>query len=62
MKDTTFQMRWGFFTIGVILGLPSMLLLLFTKEETRDKFYSLLAGALISMLINLVVLSYLKPV
>jgi hypothetical protein len=62
MKNPSFEMRWGFFAIGALLGFPSMLILLFIAEDRRNKFYSQLTGALISVLLNLGLFHYLKPV
>jgi hypothetical protein len=53
-------MRWNFFAIGLVIGIFSLVIIFFIREERRDKFYSLLTGALISMLINLVVVYYIR--
>jgi hypothetical protein len=54
MENNSFIMRWNFFAIF------SLVIIFFIREERRDKFYSLLTGALISMLINLVVVYYIR--
>jgi hypothetical protein len=60
MKNNSFIMRWSYFAIGLVLGILSLLITLFLREDRRDKFYSMLTGALISMLVNLVVLYYIR--
>ena len=53
-------MRWNYFAIGLVLGLLSLLIAIFIQEDRRDKFYSLLTGALISILINILVIYYMR--
>lgn len=60
MKNNSFIMRWSYFAIGLVLGIFSLVIALFLREDRRDKFYSLLTGALISMLLNLVILYYIR--
>jgi hypothetical protein len=60
MENNSFIMRWNFFAIGLVIGIFSLVIIFFIREERRDKFYSLLTGALISMLINLVVVYYIR--
>jgi hypothetical protein len=60
MKNSSFIMRWRFFAIGLVLGIFSLVIIFFVQEDRRDKFYSLLTGALISMLINILVIYFMR--
>jgi hypothetical protein len=53
-------MRWSYFAIGLVLGMLSLIITFFIQEDRRDKFYSLLTGALISILINILVIYYMR--
>jgi hypothetical protein len=53
-------MRWSYFAIGLVLGILSLVIAIFIQEDRRDKFYSLLTGALISMLINILAIYYMR--
>jgi uncharacterized membrane protein len=60
MKNSSFIMRWGYFAIGLVIGIFSLVIMLFLHEDRRDKFYSLLTGALISMLLNILLFYYIR--
>lgn len=52
MKDSSFQIRWGFFLLGLFFALIGFLVALFAREDRRDKFYSVLFGFSINFLIS----------
>jgi hypothetical protein len=60
MKNSTFELRWGYFFTGLVLGFIGFIILIFTNEDRRDKFYSILVGSLISVLINMLFFYYFK--
>lgn len=58
VKDSSFELRWGYFFLGLVLGVFGLIAAAFAVQDRRDKVYSTLFGASISLAVNFLLIYY----